>query len=220
MRISSVRRAAVAVTIGAVLVFAGALVAQPGLGPANRPAADECRLADQVLRTGQPAPRLTWATERAVACAELGPAALAYRWRSIGGDPKETGELARASMRVRDGHLYSDLVRIADDNGRPAQVRVAALLVLAKYVNPGNGVALAQLIPPDSIGRIRIANGSTTYTSYAIGAVPMPPGVGPQVLSLMERLAQDRAAQPREVWYAAGMLAMRVRFDLHSSSIH
>ncbi|HEX8394550.1 MAG TPA: hypothetical protein VF665_19540 [Longimicrobium sp.] len=174
---------------------------------------NECRLASQVLRARHPATKLQWAAELAPFCPASGPQALAGWWRAVPDGPAEFDDLTRASMKVRDGELYSALLGIAGDPARPARVRVAAMLVLSKYVNPGTGVWLTDLVPPDSIRRIPMALGSTTYTSYAQGHVPMPTGISPQILALLERIAADRSGQPREVWYAAGMLAKRVRFD-------
>ena len=174
----------------------------------------DCWVAAQVVRTGHPAAQMTSATERLPSCAQEGPPALASRWRTIPADASDLGAMTRASMRIRDGNLYSQLLQVAEDATRPAQVRVAAMLVLSKYVNPGTGVVLGQLVPPDSVRRIPMAMGSTTHTSYDLGAVPMPRGITPRVLALLERLAADRAGQPREVWFAAGMLAKRVRFDM------
>jgi hypothetical protein len=119
-----------------------------------------------------------------------------------------------ATMRVHDGALYSELLAVADDPARPPQVRVATMLALAKLTNPGIGVPLRSLTPPDSIRRIPMALGSTTHAPYTVGPIPIPPGYRLQVLALLERLAADRTGQPREVWYAAGMLAKRARADL------
>lgn len=175
---------------------------------------NECRLAAQILRTGHPAPHLTWAAERIPTCTDVGPAALGVRWRAISGDEPSLETLTLATMRVRDGALYSELLAVAGDRSRPAQVRVATMLALAKLTNPGIGVPLGFLAPPDTIRWIPMAAGSTTHAPYADGPVPMPPGYRLQVLALLEQLTADRAGQPREVWYAAGMLAQRVRFDL------
>lgn len=174
----------------------------------------ECRLAAQILRTGHPAPRLTWAAERMPMCTDVGPAALGVRWRAVSGNDDGIETLMLATMRVRDGALYSELLAVADDDSRPPQVRVAAMLALAKLTNPGIGVPLGFLVPPDTIRRVPMAAGSTTHSPYAVGPVPLPAGYRSQVLALLEQLATDRTGQPREVWYAAGMLAQRVRFDL------
>jgi hypothetical protein len=88
------------------------------------------------------------------------------------------------------------------------------MLVLSRYVNPRIGVSRSLLTPPDTIGHIRAALGSTIHQSYHEGAVPLPAGYAREVLTLLQQLAATRASEPREVWYAAEMLRQRVEFDL------
>jgi hypothetical protein len=132
----------------------------------------------------------------------------------IGGNADDLEALTLATMRVRDGALFTDLLAVAEDGSRPPQVRVATMLALAKLTNPGLSIPLSFLTPPDTIRRIPMALGSTTHASRGHGTVAMPPGYRLQILALLEQLTADRAGQPREVWYAAGMLAKRVRADL------
>lgn len=103
---------------------------------------------------------------------------------------------------------------MAADRSRPAAVRAGAMLVLAKYIDPGSAAWLTDLVPPDSIVHIRMAGGSTTANNQAIGAEPIPGPVGASVLALLERIAAARSEEPREVWYAAAVLARGVRFDI------
>lgn len=186
----------------------------------DAPMRNHCRLASQVLLTGDPAPLLAWATAYIVSCADDGPPALISRWRSLDGAGSALDELTRSTMRIRDGRLYQELMLTAQEGTRPAPIRVAAMLVLAKYVNRGSGVWLTDLVPPDSIRYIPIASGSTTHTSYSDGSVALPNSVGPEVLSMLQRLTQDRVSQPRHVWYAAGRLAKRVEADLRFQAQH
>jgi hypothetical protein len=88
------------------------------------------------------------------------------------------------------------------------------MLVLAKYVNPMNGVSRRMLFPPDTFRYIPPALGSTTYGWADDGAVPLPAGYTREVYALLERLSASRTSEPREVWYAAEMLRQRVEFDL------
>jgi hypothetical protein len=139
---------------------------------------------------------------------------LAQLWNTVPAAGPDLEQLMRTSMRLRDGRLYSHLLRVAAEPHVQPEIRVAAMLVLAKYVNPGNGVYLAQLVPPDTIRYVRMATGSTNHRSSFDGSVPLPAGYGRNVLTVLERLAGDRAHQPRAVWYAAEMLRQRVEFDL------
>lgn len=88
------------------------------------------------------------------------------------------------------------------------------MLVLAKYVDPGSAAGLSDLAPPDSIVHIRLIGASTTASAQSIGAEPVPGPVGASVLALLEGIAGMRSEEPREVWYAAAVLARRVRSDI------
>lgn len=88
------------------------------------------------------------------------------------------------------------------------------MLVLAKYVNPGSALWLTDLVPPDSIGRIRLVGASTTADNQLVGAEPLVNPIGESVLALLDEIAAARSEEPREVWYAAAVLACRVRRDI------
>lgn len=175
---------------------------------------NECRLAAQVLRSGEPHTKRSWAIGYIASCAEEGAEVLAEQWRSAVLNQQDLERVTRGSMRLRDARLYNGLRMAAADRSRPAAVRVAAMLVLAKYVDPGSALWLTDLVPPDSIGHIRLRTASTTASLQLVGAQPLTAPVAGEVLALFERLAAARSTEPREVWYAAAVLARRVRSDI------
>lgn len=211
------RRAARAMLAGGfgVCLVATTAAAQAGDQAARVRHRNECRLAAQVLDTGDPATRRAWAILRAPGCPEQGPRVLASQWRLVPQEGATLDDLTRASMRIHDGRLFSELVRIVRDASRPGQVRVAAMLVLTKYVNRSSAVWLTDLIPPDTIRYIPTANGSTTHQSYHEGAVPLPESYSLQMLDVLRSMDANRSSQPREVWYAAAMLRKRLEAGLH-----
>jgi hypothetical protein len=175
---------------------------------------NDCRLAARVLRTGQSNTRRDWAISVAPSCGDVGPVALAEQWRSISANDPVFEHLVRSSPRVRDNRLYRELMSTAGDRSRPAGVRAAAMLVLSRYVDPYSAAWLTDLVPPDSIGHIRLIGGSAAENVQVSGNEPIPGPVAASVLSLLQRLAADRAGEPREVWYAAAVLARRVQRDI------
>jgi hypothetical protein len=197
---------------------AGPLVAQGQETAAAAHHRAECRLAAQVLRTGEPHTKRSWAVGYVANCSDEGPAVLAEQWRNRGSEHLE--ELVRASGRIRDARLYGQLRQTAADRSQPAAVRAGAMLVLARYVDPGSAVWLTDLVPPDSIRRVPLIGASTTATGQLTGAQPLDAPVSAQVLALLESIAAARAEEPREVWYAAAVLARRVRSDINLGRGH
>ena len=96
-----------------------------------------CRLANQVVRTGHPAPHREWAYSVISQCEQSGPAALAAVW--LGEKPLATGELtflARATHDLRDRRLYVALRTAGRDARTDVEARLHALALLLDYVSP------------------------------------------------------------------------------------
>lgn len=173
-----------------------------------------CRLAAQVLRTGEPHTKRDWAVEYMQGCAEDGPPALVAVWDTISDTDPGLSRLTISTMYIRDRRIYEQALTIAAARNRPVRVRTYAMLVLVKYLIPSSSIRPSDLVPPDSIGHIRIPLGSTTRDIQTEGAQPVGSDIGPEILATFERIAADRTGEPREVWYAAARLARRVRLEL------
>jgi hypothetical protein len=180
---------------------------------------NDCRLAAQVLGTGHPAPHREWALRYIANCEGEGPAVLAALWRSAP-NSGDVETLVRSSLRLRDARLYNQLRETAGDRSRPGPVRVGAMLVLARYTDPRNAIWLTDLVPPDSIRQIRLVPASSTGFHPLTGDVPLRGPIAPSVLTLLEGIAAARTSEPREVWYAAAVLAKRVRRDVDAGFAH
>ncbi|HZG41742.1 MAG TPA: hypothetical protein VEY93_02185 [Longimicrobium sp.] len=181
---------------------------------------NQCRLAAQVLDTGHPHPHREWALGYIGNCENEGPAVLASVWRtaSVGGE--DLTSVVWSSLRLRDARLFQQLRATATDRTRPVPMRVAAMLVLARYTDPRNAVWLTDLVPPDSIRRIPQVLSSGTGFYPIPGAVPMEESVAVPVLALLEQLAAARNTEERAVWYAAAVLAKRIRRDIERGFAH
>lgn len=207
----------------AAVVVLGAAGPLQGQGNETSAAArhrSDCRLAAQVLRTGEPHTRRDWAIGYLANCGSEGPAALAEQWSAGELDREALDRIVRSSMRIRDARLFEQLRTTASDRSRPAPMRVGAMLVLHRYVDPGSGLWLTDLVPPDTIRRVPLVGASTTATGQVDGAHPVTTPVAPTVLALLDDIAAARDEEPREVWYAAAVLARRVRADLELGRAH
>ncbi|MEW5928166.1 MAG: hypothetical protein AB1941_11825 [Gemmatimonadota bacterium] len=94
------------------------------------------------------------------------------------------------------------------------------MLVMAKYVDPHNAVWFSDLRPPPGeIRRIRQVLSWSTAGVWDHGPEPLGP-VAQQVLQLLEGIAAQRETESRQVWYAAAVLAKRVKIDVELGRAH
>ena len=122
--------------------------------------------------------------------------------------------MVESSLQIRDARLYRQLRETAADRSRPAAVRAAAMLVLTRYANTRNALWLTALVPPDSIGEIPLIFGSGTPLRQATGEAPLTAPIAASILSLLDQISADRNRESRTVWYAAAVLAKRLRLDI------
>lgn len=126
-----------------VAVFAVLLCSGTPLSAQGSPSSDEakkqsdCRLADQVVMTGHPAPHREWAYTILLECREAGPAAIAAMWTSArrpAGD--EFPFLIRATHQMRDRRVYSALRSVGESASEDVDTRLHALALLIVYASP------------------------------------------------------------------------------------
>lgn len=178
---------------------------------------NQCRLAAQVLTHGQPADKRAWAQEYITRCGDEGPAVLARQWQEVGDDSAQVVALVIGSPRIRDARIYNALRTIAEDRERPERVRVGAMIVLAKYVDPQIGIGYPDLrAPSGEIRRIPLVLNWLTHAGQIAGTHPLPGPVSQEVLATLQRIAASRQTEDRAVWYAAAVLARRVERDIRS----
>jgi hypothetical protein len=122
-------------------------------------------------------------------------------------------QLVRSSARLRDARLYRHLSETAEDVSRLSAVRVAAMLVLARYTDPRNAIWLSDLRPPSTIRRVPLILSSASHAAQIDGDEPVG-AVAAEVLALLDGIAAARQSERSEVWYAAAVLARRVRRDV------
>jgi hypothetical protein len=177
---------------------------------------NQCRLAGQVLATNHPEPKREWARSYVTMCREEGPQFFAAEWARVDADSARLRYLVFDSGRIRDERLYEALRSVMSDTSRPERVRIGAMLVLARYVDPYNAVWFTDLHPP--VGEIRyipLVLSSSTHGNQLDGTRPLG-SVGAPVLDLLREVAARKDDEPRAVWYAAEVLAKRVRRDIEA----
>lgn len=180
---------------------------------------NDCRLASQVLATGHPHPHREWALRYIASCEHEGPLALAAQWERSDATGSELEIIVRSSARLRDARLYRKLGQTAEDRSKPSAVRVGAMLVLSRYTDPRNGIWLTDLVPPDPIRRIPLIGSSASHFAQVDGGEPVGP-VASEVLTLLDGIAAARQTESAEVWYAAAVLARRLRRDIEAGFAH
>lgn len=175
---------------------------------------NECRLAAQVLTTGNPASKREWARGYITSCVEEAPEFLAAEWARVGSDSAALRYLIFDSGRIRDERLYSQLRTVISDESRPDPVRIGAMIVLARYVDPHNSVWFSDLRAPEGeVRHIPLVLSWSTRGNQLVGARPLG-SVSAQVLTAMQEIATRKDDEPRAVWYAAAVLAKRVQRDI------
>lgn len=205
---------------GQVILTAALAVPLTGQGNEERPQVvqhrNDCRLAAQVLRTGHPAPKLQWARDYISMCIEEGPGVMAERWQAAN-DSAEAISLVVGSPRVRDARIYRAVLAAAADRSYSDVVRVGAMIVLAKYVDPHNGMGYPDVRPPPGDVRyIPFILAWTTGGYQERGAEPLTIPISQEVLALLQGIAAQRESESKAVWYAAAVLAKRVERDIRS----
>jgi hypothetical protein len=154
----------------------------------------DCRQAAQTLQQGHPAPKTDWALSVIRLCNESGGPALQALWTAAPTDSVALEQLVDASSCLLDQHVYSGVMAVARDSGAPRVVRLAALRVLAAYVNPNT------VIDPDVLARPKpdtmvvptFVNQDHGLHQYP-GITPMPPTWRNDIRDLFTTLWQTDA---------------------------
>lgn len=93
------------------------------------------------------------------------------------------------------------------------------MLVLSRYTDPLNAIWLTDLRPPIPIRRIPLILSSSSHGAQVDGTEPVGAVAG-EVLVLLDEIAAARQTESEEVWYAAAVLARRLRRDIERGLAH
>lgn len=161
---------------------------------------NNCRLAAQVVETGQPPTKKDWALSYIGTCGEGGGEVLAQVLDELrtSNDIERLDEIGHAvAWRLRDGHVYGMAYDIAQDDAASPPARVTAIGLLIGLVYSGAVYSHHQLASGEPGSCI---SGSLHY--QGVEGAPLPEDYSRRILELGEVLERDEA-QPTEVRNAA-----------------
>ncbi|HEX8670240.1 MAG TPA: hypothetical protein VF710_00045 [Longimicrobium sp.] len=176
---------------------------------------NDCRMAAQVLITGEPRTRREWALDYISNCEHEGPPAIVQEWRTVPGDTASVVKVMRASTMIHDARIYEQVRAVVLDRSRPDVVRVGAMHVLDNYVDPHH-VGWFSAVPVVGAANVQVlpAGGVVTHAPYTNGPVPLTGSVKAPVLDLLQRIGAAREVESVSVWYAASALARRIQQEI------
>lgn len=169
---------------------------------------NNCRLAEQALASGHPAPHVDWASQYIVTCgpAKRGAAiAAAVRRLREATDTVALESIWRHSRFLVDRELFEASMEIAADNSASVQARVFAFLGLLHTTRRGRTANYTNLTGGfDEWGMVRGGCARTVVSGHdhrAEGA-PLPPDFEERVRLLSERV-RNTPTEPLDVRTAA-----------------
>lgn len=151
---------------------------------------NDCRLAGQILQTGQPAPHYQWAMETMRRCPETGGEVLPSVWAHPPTDSAALNTLFLASYTVRDARITDAAIAAASNGSLPQLVRLNAMRVLVGHAVPSFLLSLADLPPDTPPGVIKILGGKS-HVSVDEGDRPIGPETLDSILNALARLRSD-----------------------------
>lgn len=147
---------------------------------------NDCRLAAQVIRTGNPAPRREWAMGAIRRCDQSGPATLADAWRTpVPAEPSQLDELFNATRDFNDRRVVDAVATVARDASTPDVTRIYALALLFNYAVPGLYIDTDDLLHP---GDTPPGLGGVSHDTRAHTTRAMLGDLRPQVRELLESI--------------------------------
>lgn len=167
----------------------------------------DCRLAGQVLTSGQPANKRDWALEVIPACSELSEAVPSLWATGLPGDEEGLVLAYEASRLLQDGRVYEEAMALAENVGSPRLARMTALGVVGSFVRPSVGLDIRKLEQVDGPAPWEWDGMWAVFADYGEptqGNVPLPADAAEEIRMLMESLAEsdpDTAIRDTAYWW-------------------
>lgn len=167
--------------------------AQGATSPGEAQSADvrrrnDCRMAQQVLETGHPAPKYDWALNAIARCPGEAGGALAAAWHVPPDDSTRLRRIVYESSAFADRRVLQSVLVVARQATAPRLARYAALAVLAAYVDSTAVVQLADFDAPTG-GLL----GVRTHAYQAVGPEPLTQADREGVVAVVRTLGSDDA---------------------------
>lgn len=175
--------------VGALLVTAEPIRAQAN--PDSVKLRNDCRLAEQVISTGQPAPHLVWANSLIGYCGRdvwARAAGAAIRRLRTSTDSGELSREWRHLWMLRDSDVFDAVREIAADQRSSVSARLWAFRTLANYIDPEGTYVLQPKLEPSGRVNACIAN-RTTGAPDLRTAKPLPTDFATQARDLAQDVA-------------------------------
>jgi hypothetical protein len=156
----------------------------------NPDEAISCAQAAQAARQGSERLPRDRAILRVSACPAERGEVLAVLWRDATLQPRAAEELLHGSLRSTDRRIFEGAMAAAGDGALSVDRRLAALEVIARYIEPSVGVTAERLRnpPPNMILP------STTHGAMPAGGVPLVAGDETRGLEVLKQLATGDGA--------------------------
>lgn len=173
----------------AAVTMAATAVAQTGHENADVHLRNNCRLASQIVRTGNPHPHYDWAVAVLPTCDESGAVAIAALWQEVAADSAQLATLVYNARTLEDGRLLDALLGVAENAGRPRLVRLSALSVLVSYFERGGFIGDLATRTPATARECTV--GYQGHTGSVQGTVPFPANRRDLILASLNGLAAN-----------------------------
>lgn len=150
---------------------------------------NDCRLAAQIIRTGQPAPHRAWALSAITRCDESGATTLADVWRgALPTDNDSLGQLAAATRFFPKRVILEALTAVAESRARSTASRVHAISLIAGFARPGVYLDARDVFEPKPgrLPRIWTASGDQEWQDQGELA-----DILPEARTLLTRVTSD-----------------------------
>jgi hypothetical protein len=157
---------------------------------------ERCRLAAQVVATGNPAPHDAWALDEIAACGVDGGAALGRVVRATrhSTDVVLLDKLTRTARQLRDGELYAASLDVAGDPTASTAARAFAFRTLVAAAKPNVWFDdYAALIHP-AVAGVETCEFSTEAHADRANGSPVPADASSQVAAIARRVAAEASA--------------------------
>lgn len=188
------------------------LSAQAQASPDSVKHRNDCRLAVQVLTTGNPAVKADWAIRQMRTCpAGAAELARAFRAARSGRDTASLNRLTAPADWLRDGSMFSAALEVLRDRNASPEARVyAARVAMWAYV-PGEEIRYEHLVDADGDGDWTCSGLGPSLHGEVVRGTPLPAGWIESGTALGRALSVDDS-EPVRVRQAARCLALVIPF--------
>ena len=159
---------------------------------------NDCRLAEQTIRTGHPSPHSSWAEGAIAFCGSAGARAIADRLAALrdSRDRDELQALASAAGRFSDAAIYETALGLLKNAGATEEARIVAVLVLYGQVFPVFDATYDKLAGDGVSPRANCWLGGVTDTDQFPGT-QLPADARPRLIQVATAVWQDQTAPVR-----------------------